>query len=148
MKQENLQKIVEIFLDEDRFSLEIWNQKEELIFFNTKSKDLCSSLGIDLNHGIKFTEYLQKHNLDYSDFTNFKEKDLNWYLEIEVDSRIFSISFKFYYNQFIIIYKVNLNFFTRNNFVINTEIILFSFWNSFITFQKRARNNFIQKIKF
>ena len=28
MKQENLLKIVEIFLDEDRFSLEIWNQKK------------------------------------------------------------------------------------------------------------------------
>lgn len=108
MKQENLLKIVEIFLDEDRFSLEIWNQKEELIFFNTKSKDLCSSLGIDLNHEIKFTEYLQKHNLDYSDFINFKEKDLNWYPEIEVDSRILSISFKFYSNQFIIIYKEDI----------------------------------------
>ena len=108
MKQENLLKIVEIFLDEDRFSLEIWNRKEELIFFNTKSKDLCSSLGIDLNHGIKFTEYLQKHNLDYSDFINFKEKDLNWYPEIEVDSRILSISFKFYSNQFTIIYKEDI----------------------------------------
>ena len=66
-------------MDEDRFSLEIWNRKEELVFFNTKSKDLCSSLGIDLNHEIKFMEYLQKHNSDYSDFINFKEKDLNWY---------------------------------------------------------------------
>ena len=63
MKQENLQKIVEIFLDEDRFSLEIWNQKEELIFFNTKSKDLCSSLGIDLNHRNKIYGILTKTQL-------------------------------------------------------------------------------------
>ena len=107
MKQENLQKLLKSFWMRSVFTRNL-ESKRRIDLFNTKSKDLCSSLGIDLNHEIKFTEYLQQHNLDYSDFINFKEKDLNWYPEIEVDSRILSISFKFYSNQFIIIYKEDI----------------------------------------